>query len=295
MKKVICLLLCVLLGSLANAQRMLPLGAGGSFTAGAPATYTGPGDIATYSVWWGLTAYSTATRGTKAVNVCNVADVACGDLSTDATTGLLTITTIGGSSCAIVTCTCKTIYDKVGTNDITQPAEGTRPVFNPTGGPNNNAACVFSPGRVSFMTASISSLSQPWSLNCVVNRTGSTTSFNAVVTDHSTAFGLFFNNAVNQANLYGGSSFNATANDNAWHSIGGMVNNGTNAASLVPDGSSTLGTTGTGTMGTVVDMGSQLGGANFFDGRISECGLLSGDQSSLFASISTNRHSVLGF
>ncbi len=63
--------------------------------------YTGPGNVASgATAWWGLRAYTSATRGNALINACNVADAACADLSSDATSGALTIPTIGGTACS---------------------------------------------------------------------------------------------------------------------------------------------------------------------------------------------------
>jgi hypothetical protein len=73
-------------------------GCNSSIAGGGGGGYTGPGDIAPGAkAWWGLRAYSAAKRGTRAVNVCNVSDVACVDFNTDATTGTLVIT-VGGAT-----------------------------------------------------------------------------------------------------------------------------------------------------------------------------------------------------
>jgi len=71
---------------------------------GAPAVvggYTGPGDVVSgAAAWYGVRAYSAATRGNPALNLCNVNDATCSDVSTDASTGNLSFGgTIGGQSC----------------------------------------------------------------------------------------------------------------------------------------------------------------------------------------------------
>ena len=77
--------------------------------------YQGPGNIVSGAfAAWSLRAYNSAALGKKVINVCNVGDVACADLSSDPTTGKLVISTIGGSSCSVITCTVKTINDQSG-------------------------------------------------------------------------------------------------------------------------------------------------------------------------------------
>ena len=64
-------------------------------------SYQGPGDLGISGIYalWSTQAYSSATRGNKAVNVCLPNGGTCADFSTDAVTGKLDVTTISGSSC----------------------------------------------------------------------------------------------------------------------------------------------------------------------------------------------------
>jgi hypothetical protein len=105
----------------------------------APPAYTGPGDVvASAKFWYGLRAYSSATRGTAAVNVCNSTggvDVGCGDLSTDPSTGALVPATISGITCPGANCTIKTFHDQTtgnqcgGSCDVTQATILNRPTL----------------------------------------------------------------------------------------------------------------------------------------------------------------------
>ena len=65
-------------------------------------SYSGPGNVVTSAlVWYGLRAYSAATRGNALINACNVGDAACADVPSDASIGALTISAIGGESCNV--------------------------------------------------------------------------------------------------------------------------------------------------------------------------------------------------
>jgi len=128
-------------------------------------TYVGPGDVvASARAWWGLRAYSAATRGHAAINVCNVSDVACADLITDPSTGKLVITTVGGSNCASVTCTVKKIYDQTaagnctGSCDLIQATIADRPVFIVSC--VNGLPCVRSSGAAGVVLQSAGNMSQ---------------------------------------------------------------------------------------------------------------------------------------
>jgi hypothetical protein len=70
-----------------------------AISGGAPA-FTGPGDIVTgWDFWFGLRAFSSATRGNALVNVCNVPNSTCADFSSAPTTGNLVFADIGGVPC----------------------------------------------------------------------------------------------------------------------------------------------------------------------------------------------------
>lgn len=97
------------------------------FSSGCNATAGLPGDLVPSAIdFWGLRAYNTAAKGSRAINVCNVGDVVCADMHTDATTGDLVVTTIGGSDCSVVVCTIKRIWDQVGPANIGNDVIATR-------------------------------------------------------------------------------------------------------------------------------------------------------------------------
>lgn len=63
-------------------------------------SYTGPLNVVSgATVAYGTRALSTAEAGQKAVNICNIGDAACTDLSTNSSTGVLTLANVGGVSC----------------------------------------------------------------------------------------------------------------------------------------------------------------------------------------------------
>lgn len=86
-------------------------------TVAATPAYTGPGDIVSFTGWWGMRAYSAATAGTKAIRIKRASDNAETDINTlsDGTLDAATIATfIAATSGDVVK-----IYDKVSTNDLT--------------------------------------------------------------------------------------------------------------------------------------------------------------------------------
>src|SRR5216684_5005777 len=130
MRFIFTLLLCLWFGP-ASAQwsegRGWLTGAGWLPLAKSGVAFVGSGDIVGgWQVWYGLRAFSAAKRGTKAINVCNVSDVACADFLTDATTGALVVTTVGGSDCSVVVCIIKTLYDQSGALACTGACDNTQ-------------------------------------------------------------------------------------------------------------------------------------------------------------------------
>jgi hypothetical protein len=82
--------------------------------------YTGPGDIvASAQIWVGLRAYNSADRGNALVNVCNIADAACTDFSSDKNTGQVAVSTVGGSSCSPTTIVSAVYTSGTGTVALT--------------------------------------------------------------------------------------------------------------------------------------------------------------------------------
>src|SRR5881394_3826484 len=77
----------------------------------APAAYVGPGDIETFTAWWGLRAYSSATRGSAAVRLKRSSDNTEGDIATLSTGALnLLDAFFDGSTTFWIT----TLYDQTG-------------------------------------------------------------------------------------------------------------------------------------------------------------------------------------
>jgi hypothetical protein len=117
MRMILTLLAWLALATTAPAQ--VPLTGGGcgvgTSCGGSPPAYTGPGDIVAATAWWGLRAYSNANAmaGSKAVQVCLTNDISCTDLVVNSS-GNLVVTTIGGSSCGVVACFVKILYDQSG-------------------------------------------------------------------------------------------------------------------------------------------------------------------------------------
>jgi hypothetical protein len=150
--------------------------------------YQGPGDkVSGAFVWYGLRAYSAATRGNKAINVCLTGGASCTDTVINATTGALTITTVGGSSCASVTCYIEKIYDQTGgTNcssascDLTAIANGTADYPILTLSCLGSLPCITFGGNSGLETAighNVTATAQPLTTSIVMSPNGTSTPF----------------------------------------------------------------------------------------------------------------------
>ncbi len=236
--------LFVLAVQYASASSLLMLGAG---TPTVAASYVGPGNVvASSTAWYGLRAYSTADRGNALINVCNVSDVVCADMSSDATTGALVIATIGGSSCSVVVCTIKTFYDRSGNGkNVTQATISKR--FTLTVSCVNSKPCAVALGSSSQCYLASSTITATSSTAIFVGiRTGAFTTQATVLGDDSDHIEFGYLNATNKVYLSGPvTAANITASDSAWHAVQG-VSVSASGSSITVDGSTT-GSLNTGT------------------------------------------------
>lgn len=268
----------------------------------APA-YIGPGDVVSSSVgWWGMRAYSAATKGTKAVNVCNVSDVACADLSTDATTGALVVTTIGGSDCTMVTCTVKIWYDQSGANqcsgstscDISNATIGNRPVFVVSCQSSKPCARFAASSNQTLTTAgsSTSAQNQPYTISYVAKQTSGFTTHGTVLGASGGTVQVGLGDATNSAfACFCTSAPTVTAANNAFHAI---QNLGDNAASdIYVDGSGNTVSVGVSSINGAYEVS---GNSNFLTGDVAEIGVWDlGFTGGNKSAMNSNQHTYWGF
>lgn len=266
-------------------------------------TYAGPGDIvAGAKAWWGLRAYSLtyATGLGKIANVCIPADVACADLNSDSS-GNLVIPTIGGSSCAVVTCTIQTLYDQSGgTNcssaacDVTNSNATLRPtlVVNCIG---SKPCMQCTTNALSGLTvASFDNFTQPNTISGVVMRTAVGGVFGVILGTPTdiTVFG--FDNSANNYNVYAGANQIVSAADNAFHATQWVVNGA--SSDLYIDGSSNSISSGADSASGGLQMCGMPSFSSPLTGQITEVGIwnaaFSGGNKS---SMNSNQHSYWGF
>lgn len=269
-----------------------------------PAGYIGPGDITTFSVWWGFRAYTLASAGTKSANICNALDAVCADINTLANGNFDIASATGGSLlCGSVggTCTVKTLYDKTGNNlctgsvacDITQATIGNRPtlVLSCLG----SLPCLGWTSGQSLQSLGVTSgINQPYSGYGVAQRTGSTSAF-ADVTG-SGAFGavqLGFGNAPDTAFIFSGNvATKSSVTDNTFHSVITVVNGASSI--LHVDGSSSTVNAGGGNIGTN-DAWCMGNCGNGLDGQSTEAGWKAADITSSLSALNSNIHVYWGF
>ncbi len=262
--------------------------------------YTGPGDIVgSWQVWYGLRAFSAAKRGTKAINVCNVSDVACADFLTDATTGALVVTTVGGSDCSVVVCTIKTLYDQsgalacTGACDNTQATISARPTLKTTC-PGLTIPCAqFTTAPQEFNAATLAaSTSQPFSMSMVYNRFSGTT-YGGGLSFTSPDARFAAEGAPNQIQVYTGTVLDATAADATFIAANAIFSNA-NCVVMVngtDTGPASCGTNGAGSTIQINFPTGQPINQYFGEAGMTSVGFTSGNRTSL----NSNQRAFWGF
>lgn len=283
-------------------------GPGGAAPAGVGG-YTGPGDIVTTNLylWYGLRAFSSATRGNKAVNVCDASDVHCVDALTDATTGALIIPS-SNPNCGSSGCTIKIWYDHTGALrcgaaggtacDATQATIGNRATLITN--------CIGSLPCASFTGSSTQSysvavsnfstpISQPCTFSTVIERTAAFTTTGAWWGDSNTS-SIAFLNSANTIQIFYGSAPTISVSDSAFHAMQ-LVINGASSDGYI-DGSGNSISPGAASCVTAnnVDLFGKDGFGNLLTGKVTEFGMWSATFSAGSKStMNSNQHAYWGF
>lgn len=266
---------------------------------GAP-SFSGPCDIAVPSAWYGLRACKASYRGNALINVCTALDAACGDLSSDATTGAIVISSVGGVLCTgAVTLTIKTFYDQTGQNlcgsgascDETQATIASRAVLDCSGS-YPIATMTATQGASSVGTAfNYNYPTSPFSLSTVAKRTANFTTFTSILGANGNQF-IGWTTTADTGLIYAGGFLTQAATDNAPHAMQGLFNSA--SSSLMVDGSSASGNAGNIALATGrISLGSVGGFGN--NSAFEEGGVWTSDVSSSFAAITTNQRTFYGF
>jgi hypothetical protein len=247
--------------------------------------YTGPGDLSlgTATAFFGLRAYSAATRGTKVINLCDTSGANCADVLTNATTGVLNAPgTRGAVNCTTSgTCLIKIIYDQIGTNcsgvcDMNQTTTANMPVLSNSCGALSKTFCIaFVRANADqfVQTASFASaLSQPFTVSLVAVRTGTLTTAQGIAAPFGASSNRqFVFNSGTTVGIYGGSGFvnSGTVSNSAWHSLQGVWNDPSNSVVNVDGSNGTPGSGGTNNMTGPGVVGTDSFGS-FLDGNVVE-------------------------
>ncbi len=310
------------LGHPLHAQ--VPMTGAGSGAPGGVVAFTGQGDCSSCAAssnviaYWGLRAFSAADRGNALVNVCNStggSDVGCGDLSSDATTGMLVSGSIGGITCPGTNCTVKTVYDRSGnlncggiSCDLTQSTVSLRPnlAANCLSGSLPCMQWTGTTGQGLFNTRTFATANVPVSVSIVAERdSGASGSYNAIFrgSESSDSGVAYFANSSNTVVIYcsGNTTATASATDSALHALQYVWTN-TTTATITVDGSANSVNPACdagfgGFDGVTYDIGvNTSGGTQVLTGLIREVGLYKiGLSSSQQSAVNTNQHSTSGW
>lgn len=233
------------------------------WSAAAAPTYTGPGDIVSFTAWWGVRAYSGAivTAGTQAlVNLSRASDSHTCDIIVSGTGGLGNTAncSTGGDNgtavatwCSATTCSVTEAYDQTGNgNNVVQATGANRPalVF----------VCGSGATRCFQITASTALLASSSNFTPASGKV----SITAAYLDNSVAGGFRAlaqngsNNRLSPTNttvvLTGGTSGSiaATAGGSSYHSVNAVMDGVSSVVNV--DGTETTGTvTGNTTAGAI--------------------------------------------
>lgn len=300
------LVLALILGVVASPDRVkgqvAQSGAGCSVglpPCGGVAGFQGLGDVVSGAVgFWGTQAYSAATRGNRALNVCinsGGSFINCVDWSTDATTGKVVPTNVGGSACNIVTCVAKIIYDQSGNNGCSSAAcdlTATSGISAPTvtlsalGG----TACLTYLGSSSQsnFTSTGFTQAQPYTISAVSERNGATSTIGIIFADGNGDVFTYYSATPNTVIMQSNINQSASATDNAFHAI--QFNFQGASGNFYIDGANTnvAGSTGTTSMTAGFSIGT--GGGFFLTGVVCEIALYPANENANQSTMNTNQH-----
>jgi hypothetical protein len=222
---------------------LLRAGVGRPFDAVAGgAAYTGPGDIVAFTWWGGFRAYSAATAGTAAIRVVRASDSAQTDINTlaDGTLDAATLATFLTATTGKVV----TVYDKVGTNHVTQGTDGNRPTVTANAIGTSYGMTFVRASNTILLSGSTITQSQPYSLVVIAQQPDNATDQGIIAIDDG-GFNGAGTNYTSGANFraYSGLSFDQAATTNTMHALQAIFD-GASSVNRV-DGSETTGNAGT--------------------------------------------------
>jgi len=245
------------------AAQLMQTGAGKKAGGGGGGGYVGPGDVVSGAVvWWGIRAYTQATIGASLIRVRRDSDQAEMDV-VSAAGGSLNLASVFDSWAGGANVFVTTFYDQSGNGrNQGQATAGLQAQLINTG-----------LGHVHFVRATggaylatLAAGSQPVTLSTVAKRTGNFTNTQGIWGGVSR--GAEFGVGANTLGVYGGTDLLATAADNTWHALQGVMNSTSSVINI--DGTDTTGDAGTGYPNTFWLIGQF--GSSFLDGDFREGG-----------------------
>ncbi len=222
-------------------------------------------------------------------------------MSTDATSGKLVPTTVGGSACNIVTCLVKIAYDQSGLNgcsaapcNMVAPTPVAAPVL--TLSVLGSTACMVFTGSNNdvISTASASTVAQPYSVSAVSSRPTAGRGVIGVLFADQAGVGtgdafVYYSATNDTVTMQSNSAQSATATDNSFHAM--QFNFQGASGNFYIDGNNTSvgGSTGTNSMTLGFQIGQ--GAALFLTATVCELALYPQNNSTNQSALNTNQHS----
>ena len=279
-------------------------GAGLGKPSGGGGAFTGIADVYTGTVaHFGNRAASSARRGNKLLNVCDAATgLVCADWSSDASTGLIVPTTIGGSSCGSITCEVAIAYDDSGVNACNSgttvcdvnAAHGSRPTVTLSG--INSLPVIVCGGHTLTNSSPGAAVSQPFTESIVAARTGGAGANSVVLAGQQSGL-VGFDVSSGVMLGYGGTILDTSSGltESSFHSLQ-FTANGVSNSVVQGDGQAPVTGNG-GTLAITNGTGFFLCNDQFGDsltGSIAEAWIGSGDQHTTFGAAHTNQSTAYG-
>lgn len=185
--------------------------------------YTGPGDVVSGAVaWWGLRAYTLASIGANAVRLREDGGNTEQDFATIAGGGLnlTAISTFKGANNLFVV----TLYDQVGSANLTQATAANQPKFILAGLGLLPVLRFVAATPLAVQELVARTQAQPFTISWIGKRTGNFAGFNSVAASNSGSVQTGFANSADSAFLYTGAVASAAAVDNAFHAVQSVFN-----------------------------------------------------------------------
>lgn len=253
--------------------------------------YTGSGDIGGASgFWYGVRAFSSASRGSRALNVCNSTggvDVGCADMLTSPATGDLVAAVIAGITCPGPNCTIAMAYDQTGNGwHLPQATVASRPTL-----PANcigSRPCMACNGSQSLVSASGPTIFQPYTISSAAIRTGNTFTGGDMWISLANSAQLFFRNFPGFVSMYAFNEADVVAPDGSYYAVQGLFNGASSSMYL------------NGTLNSPLDAGTVfmsggIGMCNGLLGNILEMGEFGNISPATQSALDANQRAYWGF